>query len=50
MDNGELLAHKQEALRACGEANGVCYEAKEAYQEARQAYYMAWDELNQRVK
>ena len=64
MDNGELLARKQEALRACGEANEsylkawwdchkarrVCYEAREAYQEARQAYYMVWDELNQRVE
>ena len=43
MDNGELLARKQGALQACEEAN-------QAYQEARQAYYMAWDELNQRVK
>ena len=56
MDNGELLARKQEALQACGEANEsyqtalrdyrkarrVKDEAMEAYQEARQAYYMAW--------
>ena len=32
------------------EAFGAVDEVKEAYQEARQAYYMAWDELNQRVK
>ena len=50
MDNGELLARKQEALRACGEANESYQTALRDYQEARQAYYMAWDELNQRVK
>ena len=56
MDNGELLARKQEALRACCEANEsylkawwdrhkarrVCYEAKRVYDEAFRVYSSAW--------
>jgi len=56
LDNGELLARKQEALRACGEANEsylkawwdchkarrVCYEAKRVYDEAFRVYSSAW--------